>query len=321
MSGPEERDPEDPTKPDTEPATRGPVTPSESSDPRTTTLAVPGTGSGDPQAARDAATGGAPSEDPSGGSSRFDSGGPTSPPADSEPRGDGGGSVASRSTGGSEGRTPPGPQQPQTSYGRPTVGVTPAPSSAATHIQPVVAAGGPPHRAAQEQAWSADTAARAAAGPRQATAGDAGTSGAGPAQPGASEQRVRVTTTRPAERGTTGPRRARLVLTRLDPWSVLKFSLLLSVCLLVVLVVAVLALYSVLDAAGVFDSINATLESVSPSLSADRYLGLSRVLGATVFLGAVNVVLITALATLGAFLYNLCAGLVGGLEVTLTESD
>ena len=119
----------------------------------------------------------------------------------------------------------------------------------------------------------------------------------------------------------TGPRRARLTLTTIDPWSVLKFSLLLSMCLLVVALAAVFALWSVLDALGVFTSINDTVQSVSPTLSSADYLGLGKVMGATLFLGAVNVVLVTALATLGAFLYNLCAGLTGGLDVTFTEQS
>ena len=118
-----------------------------------------------------------------------------------------------------------------------------------------------------------------------------------------------------------GPGRARLTLTTVDPWSVLKFSLIASTCLLVVALVAVFLLYLVLDALGVFSSIDDTLRAVSPTLSAANYLGLGRVMGATLFLGALNVVLLTALSTLGAFLYNLCAGLVGGLDVTFTEQS
>jgi hypothetical protein len=32
-------------------------------------------------------------------------------------------------------------------------------------------------------------------------------------------------------------------------------------------------------------------------------------------------VLLTALCTVGTFIYNLCADLVGGLEITLSERD
>jgi hypothetical protein len=43
--------------------------------------------------------------------------------------------------------------------------------------------------------------------------------------------------------------------------------------------------------------------------------------GGSALLGAVIVVLLTALATLGAFIYNVCADLVGGIELTLAEKD
>ena len=131
----------------------------------------------------------------------------------------------------------------------------------------------------------------------------------------------RPATVTAASRAPASTRRARLVLTRIDPWSVLKFTLLLSVALLIVVFVAVAVLYTVLDSSGVFTSVDETLQAISPSLSTADYIGLSRVLGATLFIGAVNVVLITALSTVGAFLYNLCAGLVGGVEVTLSEGS
>ncbi len=44
-------------------------------------------------------------------------------------------------------------------------------------------------------------------------------------------------------------------------------------------------------------------------------------IGGAALLGLVNVVLFTALATLGAFIYNVCADLVGGIELTLAEKE
>ncbi len=121
------------------------------------------------------------------------------------------------------------------------------------------------------------------------------------------------------------PRKARLVLARVDPWSVMKLSFLLSIAIAIVVFVAVLVLWSVLDSMGVFDSVGSTVESVTRSsdnaqgINILDYVGLSRVLGVTALLAGVNVVLMTALGTLGAFLYNLASSLVGGLHVTLTE--
>jgi hypothetical protein len=76
---------------------------------------------------------------------------------------------------------------------------------------------------------------------------------------------------------------------------------------------------------GVFDSVGRTVESVTRSNESAngfdiyRVVGLRRVMTVTMLLSGVNVILMTALCTLGAFLYNLAASLVGGLHVTLTE--
>lgn len=130
-------------------------------------------------------------------------------------------------------------------------------------------------------------------------------------------------TARPAAR--VRARRARLVLSRVDPWSVMKLSFLLSIALAIVAVVAVFVLWSVLDAMGVFDSVGSTVESVTKSsdnaqgIDILEYVGLGKVLSITMVLSAVNAVLLTALCTLSAFLYNVGASLVGGLHLTFTE--
>ena len=125
--------------------------------------------------------------------------------------------------------------------------------------------------------------------------------------------------------GRRGPRKARLVLGRVDPWSVMKLSFLLSIALAVVALVAVAVLWSVLDSMGVFDSVGRTVESVTRERDTAEgfdilaYVGFERVMTLTALLTGINVILMTALCTLGAFLYNLAASLVGGLHVTLTE--
>jgi hypothetical protein len=121
------------------------------------------------------------------------------------------------------------------------------------------------------------------------------------------------------------PRRARLRLSRIDPWSVMKVSFLLSIAFGIVTVVSVFMVWSVLGAAGVWDSINNTVsDTVSSgnnvsSFDITDYLGMSRVLGFTMLVSVIDVILITAIATLGAFLYNMAASLLGGIEVTLAE--
>lgn len=123
------------------------------------------------------------------------------------------------------------------------------------------------------------------------------------------------------------PRRARLRLTRIDPWTVMKTSFLLSVAFGVVTFVAVFMVWSVLGAAGVWDSINATVASVvegdsnSSDFDVTNYLGMGRVLGFTLLVSIIDVILLTAIATLTAFLYNMAAALLGGIEVTLAEDE
>ena len=119
-------------------------------------------------------------------------------------------------------------------------------------------------------------------------------------------------------------RKARLRMVRVDPWSVMKMSFALSIALAVVLVIAVAIVWSVLDAAGVWESINTSITSLDANASStdfdvQQYVGLGRVMGLTMLVAAADVVLLTALATIGAFMYNLAAALLGGLEVTLAE--
>ena len=90
--------------------------------------------------------------------------------------------------------------------------------------------------------------------------------------------------------------------------------------------VSVLIVWTVLGAAGVWDSINQTVQDILGGESAgdfdiENYIGTSRVIGFTMLVAVIDVVLLTAIATLGAFLYNMAAALLGGIEVTLAEDN
>lgn len=120
-------------------------------------------------------------------------------------------------------------------------------------------------------------------------------------------------------------RRARLRLSQVDPWSVMKNAFVFSAAFGVAMIVLVLLLWAVLSATGVFELINSTADSVlrSPddteSFRFQDFFGLGQTLGLTILVSVLNLVLLTALATLGAFLYNISARLVGGVDVTLSE--
>ena len=120
-------------------------------------------------------------------------------------------------------------------------------------------------------------------------------------------------------------RKARLRLARIDPWSVMKTTFLFSIAFGVMMVVASFALWSVLAGSGALESLNSLINTLISSeqdggvFKIEDYLGVQRVLGFSVVVAAIDVVIITAVATLFAFLYNLSAVVMGGLEVTLAE--
>lgn len=125
-------------------------------------------------------------------------------------------------------------------------------------------------------------------------------------------------------RPTRIPRRASLQLRYLEPWSVLKVSLVLSVAGFLAWMVAVGVLYSILGGMGVWDQLNGTysdLTSVSNSQGSGDLISAGGVFGVAALVGLVNIVLITAMCTVGAFIYNASADLAGGIEVTLSERD
>lgn len=123
-----------------------------------------------------------------------------------------------------------------------------------------------------------------------------------------------------------GPRRASLQVKRVDPWSVLKLALVLSIAMFFVWLVAVGVLYGVLDGMGVWDKMNGTYSDlVESGASADGaggpLISAGRVFGIAAIIGGINIILFTALSTVAAFIYNVSADLAGGLELTLAERE
>ena len=123
-------------------------------------------------------------------------------------------------------------------------------------------------------------------------------------------------------------RKAQLQLARLEPWSVMKFSFVMSLVCFIVLLVAVTVLYVILSWLGVFSAITDTVSELTRrqgettgGLDAGSWFSFVRVFSYTVLVGALNVLLITALSTVASVIYNLAADLVGGVEVTLKEAE
>ncbi|MET0900856.1 MAG: DUF3566 domain-containing protein [Mycobacterium sp.] len=126
-----------------------------------------------------------------------------------------------------------------------------------------------------------------------------------------------------AGRGKQGPVRASMQIRRIDPWSALKVSLLLSIAMFFVWMIAVAIMYLVLGGMGVWSKLNSNVGDLltSTSGSGGELVSSGTIFGGALLIGLVNIVLLTAMATVGAFIYNLITDIVGGVEVTLADRD
>jgi hypothetical protein len=220
---------------------------------------------------------------------------------------------------GSQGETVTDSRGPQTQQH--TAGAGPSVSGAQPQPQP--------ESAAQEKGTAAPTASPLP-GERQShqQVGPYHPPQAYPAQPAAGAGTAAGAARRPRTGARTTPRvrKARLRVAKADPWSVMKVSFLLSIALGICTIVASAVLWMVMDAMGVFSTVGGTISEATGSNESNgfdlqAFLSLPNVLMFTSVIAVIDVVLATALATLGAFIYNLSAGFVGGVELTLAEDE
>ena len=125
----------------------------------------------------------------------------------------------------------------------------------------------------------------------------------------------------PATTGRSGPRKVRLAVSKIDPWSVMKLSFLLSVAVGIMIVVAAAVVWYTLDDLAVFTSVNDTIAEIfgEQKVNVLDFASFKRVISLATMIAVVDVVILTALSTIGAFLYNIVSALVGGITVTLTD--
>jgi len=118
---------------------------------------------------------------------------------------------------------------------------------------------------------------------------------------------------RPRRRGG----QSRVVVRKVGPWSVFKFSLLFYLCVMTVLLLALAMLYWILGAVGAVDHVT----RFARELFADQSFSIH---GGWIFarltvMGLAMVVIWSLINLFIAFLYNLISDVVGGIEVTLAE--
>jgi hypothetical protein len=114
-------------------------------------------------------------------------------------------------------------------------------------------------------------------------------------------------------------RRYRQTVARVDLWSVLKVSVCFYICSMAVVMVALVALWVIGDAAGVIHNVETFLGDL---LQTKDFTFLDGdILRGALLVAAVIVVLLIVLTVIAAAFYNLFAELFGGVELTITEDE
>lgn len=120
-------------------------------------------------------------------------------------------------------------------------------------------------------------------------------------------------------------RHAHLFVTHFDLWSVMKNAFMFALAVAIVMIVAVIVIWTMLSLSGTLAAVTRTVTDIFASggseIDPGELFPFGRVVGTTALLAAVEVVLVTALVTLFAYLYNLSVGLTGGVQVTLTDDQ
>jgi hypothetical protein len=122
--------------------------------------------------------------------------------------------------------------------------------------------------------------------------------------------------------GARGPRKVRLTVARLDPWSVMKMAFLLSVAIGIMSVIAVTLFWLVIDHLQIFVTLQEFINDAvgtGATINITQYFEFGRIVSLTTLIAVINVIILTLLAAIMAIIYNITSTLIGGMRVTLTD--
>ena len=117
-------------------------------------------------------------------------------------------------------------------------------------------------------------------------------------------------------------KQVRLKLVYVDFWSTVKLSFLVAISLGIVLIVATVLIYLVLQSTGVFGKIDSLLQDilVDPDFSIVANFSLLQVVFFSFIIAVLNTVVGTALGAITSILYNFSVRITGGLLVGFTNN-
>ena len=117
-------------------------------------------------------------------------------------------------------------------------------------------------------------------------------------------------------------KQVRLKLVYIDFWSTVKLSFLVAVSLGIVLVVATILIYLVLQSTNIFETLDKTLAEIlgDESFSITNSFSLVQVSLFTVVVAILNIIVGTALGAITSVLYNFSVRITGGLLVGFTNN-
>jgi signal transduction histidine kinase len=116
-------------------------------------------------------------------------------------------------------------------------------------------------------------------------------------------------------------KQVRLKLVYIDFWSAVKFSFLIAAAVGIVIIVAVLLIWTVLASTGVFEQVSQLAQDISgqSTLTVSNVISFAQVMGFTLVIAALNVVVGTVLGAIACLLYNLSVKITGGILVGFTQ--